>query len=114
MGIDLRITKDGRKVAIQTETKDKKSYWVRIPKKWWLESLKGLNAIERSILIDLRVYANPEGFCYPSLRRVSADLEISFNTTRKYLKILEKKGHIKIVITRRGNWKKWTYKMTQI
>jgi len=104
---------DGSVKIIQKQ-KDKKSFWVRIPKKWWLETLKGLDPAERCLLITLRLYSSPEGYCYPSLRKLSSDLKISINTTRKYLKILEKKGHLKIIITKKGYWNKWTYKLYQI
>lgn len=91
--------------------KDIKSFYVRIPKKWWLERLEDLNPAEKCILVNLMLYANREGYCYPSLRKISADLKITKDTTRKYLRTLEKKGHIKIIITKKGYWNKWTYKL---
>jgi len=100
-------------VRIIKKEKDKKIFWVRIPKNWWRETLEGLTPHERCILITLRLYANREGYCYPSLRTISSDLKISINTTRKYLKDLEKKGHIKIIITKKGYWNKWTYRLYQ-
>jgi len=93
---------------------DEKNWWIRIPKNWWRVALKGLTPHERCILITLRLYANREGYCYPSLRTISSDLNISINTTRKYLKDLEKKKYIKIIATKKGYWNKWTYFLYQI
>lgn len=109
---------EGIKHYIWEPEKDKekpqKTFWVRTPKKWWLETLKGLNPIQRCLLISLRCYADRKGFCYPSLRRLSVDLGISINSTRKYLRILEEKKHIKIIITKKGYWNKWSYFLYQI
>jgi len=107
----VEFLSDGN-VRVSYSKKDKKSFWIRTPKKWWLETLKGLNPVERCLLITLRLYASPTGFCYPSLRKLSSDLKISKDTTRKYLKTLEKKGHLKIIITKKGYWNKWTYKLS--
>lgn len=98
----------------EEEKRKEKGFYVRIPKKWWFEALKGLRPIERCLLIDLRLYASPTGFCWPSLRRLSSDLGIAINSTRKYLKSLEKKGHLKITITKKGYWNKWTYLLYHI
>jgi len=102
------------KVRISYSKKNKKPFYVRIPKKWWLETLKDLNPAERCLLITLRTYASSTGVCYPSLRKLSSDLNISINTIRKYLRILEKKGHLKIIRTKKGYWNKWTYFLYQI
>jgi len=118
MGVKIIKDKDGKDhyVLEKDIPKDesKKDFFIRTPKKWWLGALKGLNPIERCLLIDLRLYADPTGFCYPSLRRLSSDLTISINSTRKYLKILQKKGHLKIIITKKGYWKKWSYQLYHI
>lgn len=106
-----KVVEENGVVRIIDKKQKRKSFWIRIPKSWWRENLKNLDPTERCLLISLALYASPDGFCYPSLRRLSSDLNISVNTARKYLRILEKKGFIKIIITKKGYWNKWTYKL---
>lgn len=101
-------------VRITAKTSKEHSHYVRIPKKWWLETIKKLSPMEMCLWITLRAYANKDGFCYPSLRRIVSDTGISINPVRKYLKTLEKKGLIKIHITKKGSWRKWTYETYHI
>lgn len=82
----------------------KKSWWIRIPKKWWLNDLKKLTPLERCVLIELKLYANRENSCYPAQSTLARDLNLDFKTIRKGISGLKKKRYLKIVkITSRRN-----------
>lgn len=90
---------------------EKKTFWIRISKKWWHKELKDLNPIERCLLIELILYKNKEGMAWPSLRRLARELNISVNTARSHLPVLEKKGFIKMERSKTNQ--KWYYKVYQ-
>lgn len=109
---ELKAASDrGRPVPVVKKTEPKKDWCIRIPRKWLFEAIRELSPIEKLVLIGLRAYANAEGQCWPSMRRLSYDLNISINSTRKYLKTLEAKKILKIS-ARKG--KKWYFELYQI
>jgi len=81
----------------------KRSWWIRIPKKWWLNDLEGLGPSERCVLISLRLHADREGKCFPSLRTLARQLSVNPKTILRAVKKLETKGYVKIVV-RRGRF----------
>ena len=74
----------------------KRDYWIRVPKKWWRNDLKGLTPLERCVLIDLKLYANEEGKCFPSMLTIAKDLEIARNSVLKGIHGLVRKEWVKI------------------
>lgn len=81
----------------------KRSWWIRIPKKWWFNDLSGLGFSERCVLISLKLHADREGKCFPSLRTLARQLGSTPKTILKAVKNLEKKRYVKIVV-RRGRF----------
>jgi len=79
----------------EKEKKDK-TWWFRISKKKWFNEWKELTPTQRSILLSLWLYGANKGHCHPSLRQLSADLNISYDTIWRNIKILEKKKYFKI------------------
>lgn len=70
----------------------KKDYWQPVGQRWWNEELKGLNAIERCILVQWKLSISKK--FTPSERFIARKLNISRNTTSKYIKKLRKLGHL--------------------
>lgn len=81
----------------------KRSWWIRIPKKWWFNDLSGLSFSERCVLISLRLHADRDGKCFPSLRTMAQQLGSTPKTILKAVKGLEKKHYVKVVV-RRGRF----------
>lgn len=77
-----------------------RSWWIRIPKKWWFEDLSGLSFSERCVLISLKLHADKQGKCFPSLRTMAQQLKVNPHTILKAVRNLEKKGFVKIVVVR--------------
>jgi len=63
----------------------KSDFWVRIPQKWWRQELKGLNPIERCLLISIKL----TGPRQPTIKHLARELNISKNTAKKYLRKLK-------------------------
>jgi len=84
-----------QKVSREEESKKlKRGVWVRVPKKWWLNELKELTPLERCVLVELRVYRNVDGRCFPSQKTIARDLRVSENSVLKGIKGLLKKEFI--------------------
>ena len=81
----------------------KKDWWIRVPKKWWLNDLKNLSPAERCVLITLKVHDNKKFGCFPSIRTLAKELHVSQNTILKAIGKLKKKGFFKVV-KRRGRF----------
>ncbi len=80
-------------------------FWrFQLSTKRWFEDWKILKPIQRSLMVSLWLYARTRAFCYPSERKLAKDLGTTPKTIWKNIKILEKKGFIRIekVITQRG------------
>ena len=75
----------------------KKEWWVRVPKKWWLNDLEKLSPAERCVLITLKIHDNKKFGCFPSIRTLAKELHVSQNTILKAIKKLRRKGFFKIV-----------------
>jgi len=86
-------------------TKEKKSWWFRISKRKWFDEWKELTPTQKALLLSLWLYAGNRGQCYPSLRQLSDDLGITYQTTWRNIKILKKKGYFQIEKTKgRGRY----------
>lgn len=55
------------------------------------------------LYIYLRIYGGQSNIAFPSLKRISKELNMSINTVRKSLKSLEENGYLKIVTRRDKN-----------
>ena len=80
--------------------KIKRTWWTKISTKLWRERMKDLTPIQRSIYVSLKHYASNKGYCYPSNRLLADELNISKTTISRNIKILAKKGFIKITKTK--------------
>ena len=68
--------------------KPKKDWREWISQKWWRNDLKGLNPIERCILISWKIATSSKFI--PSERFIARELGISRNTVAKYIRKLGK------------------------
>jgi|AntAceMinimDraft_8_1070364.scaffolds.fasta_scaffold78096_3 hypothetical protein len=80
--------------------KKQRTWWTRISTNLWRELMKDLKPIQRSIYVSLKLYASNEGYCYPSNRLLAKELNVDKDTILENIKILEKKGWIKIIKTK--------------
>lgn len=77
------------------DTKEKIAQHVRVPHK--MRNNKKIDYLAQGFYPILKKYMNGETKqCYPSLQTLANDSGLSIPTIRKYLKILEEEGHIKI------------------
>lgn len=77
----------------------KTNWWIRVPKKWWLEDLEKLSPAERCVLITLKIHDNKRYGCFPSTRTMARELHVCQRTILKAVKKLKKKGFVKITKT---------------
>lgn len=92
------LAKWEKEVRERTAGPRKKSqWWIRVPKKWWIEDLKNLNPAERCVLITLKIHDNPKYGCFPSTRTMAQELNLNQLTVLRTIKKLQKKGFLKIV-----------------
>lgn len=77
----------------------KRDWWIRVPKKWWLNDLEKLSPAERCVLITLKIHDNKKFGCFPSTRLMARELHVSQPTILKAIKKLKKKGFLKVVKT---------------
>lgn len=103
------VLSDGR-VSVQYQKPKQKDWWVKIPKRFWFQDLKGLNPIERCLLVSLRLYRNPQGLAYASFRRMANDLGISKDTARKHILALATRGFFKMERSKTNQ--KWYYRVS--
>jgi biotin operon repressor len=95
-----------------TGTEPKKQYAVRVSKKTLHDDLQGLKSSQRWVMTTLRLYANAQGICWPSMGLLAKDTGLSLRTVWQNIQILDKKGFIKIEKKRgaRG-WPKNNYRL---
>jgi len=87
----MRVEIDYQKnLARIIEKSEKQDYWVRIPQKWWRETLSGLRPTQRCLLISLRIW----GAKRAKIDQLAKELGIKWETAKKHLDILRKKGLI--------------------
>jgi len=87
----------------------KARYGISITKKKWLNDLYGLNPHEKVIYIGLRLYADREGHCWPSMRTLAKDLNLNKMTIQKYILTLKEKRFLKIKTKRGKGGKRFEY-----
>ena len=63
----------------------------------WASKQKTGNSTRKLILLLLADRANDEGFCWPSMSTVAEDCELTREAVSRNIKVLEKKGFLKIV-----------------
>jgi Transcriptional regulators len=88
----------------------KKSWWFRITRKRWFNDWYELNATQKVIMLTLWLYAGKKDYCYPSQQLLAKELNISPNTIKRNIKILNHKGFIKIekLVNQRGKYNRYT------
>ena len=73
----------------------KKSWWFKITQKRWRGSWRPLEPAERVVMLSLWLYAGRRADCWPSVRKLAAELGISKTTISKIILQLEKKEFIR-------------------
>jgi len=81
----------------KTNPRIEKKIWLRIPKKYWVEKLEGLNVHERAVLCTFISHMGPDRVAWPSLRKVAEILHIHRKTCKNSYNGLVKKGIIKVI-----------------
>jgi len=71
----------------------KKPYGIKITQARY-NRLSGLSAHEKDIYIALRLYADREGYCYPSQRTLASKCGYTQTTISKNIRKLKEKGWI--------------------
>lgn len=74
----------------------RRSWWFQITRRRWFSEWKGINTTQRVIMLSLWLYAGRKGQAYPSMRTLARELELSLETIKKNIGILEEKKFIKI------------------
>lgn len=69
----------------------RKSWTIRISRDVWLNHMTGLSPVERCVLVTLKFYAGKFDRCWPGVRRLAKDLEMSTNTVLGAIRGLEGK-----------------------
>jgi biotin operon repressor len=84
-------------------------YGVKISKHRLFNDLYDLEPTEKVIYIGLCLFKDQQGYCYPSMRKLANDLNISKNTIQKNIWGLKEKGFIKIDTKRGKKGKRYGY-----
>lgn len=58
--------------------------------------LYGLSPVEKVVFLDLCLYRDRQGHCWPSYRTLAANLGLNIKTIQKTIKSLEQKGFLRI------------------
>jgi len=74
----------------------KRPGFFRLYQKRWREAWKGLGPYERLVLLSLWLYAGSRTDCWPSVRRVAAELEVTKKSVQHSIHSLEQKGFLRI------------------
>lgn len=90
---------------------EKKSYGFVITKKKLFKDLYGLDPHEKVLFLALRLYADPRGHCYPSMRTLAEDLGLNKKTIQKYIQSLKRKEFLKIITARGRGGKRFEYEL---
>jgi len=90
---ELQKRSTGQKPA--KKTKDG-SWTIHPSQKQWREDMKGLDPVERCLLIDLNFYARADKNCWPSIGTLKNNLSIGKSTVKLHMKALVKKRLVKI------------------
>jgi predicted transcriptional regulator len=88
---------------------NKAHYGISITKKKLFNDLYDLNPYEKIIYFGLRLYADKEGHCWPSMRELAGKLNLTIKTIQKYIHTLKKKGFLKIEIKKGRGGKRFEY-----
>ena len=84
-------------------------YGIKISKHRLFNGLYDLEPIEKVIYISLELFKDERGYCWPSMRSLAGDLNLSKTTIQKYIWELKKKGFIKIDTMRGKRGKRYGY-----
>ena len=74
----------------------KKLSFFRLSKKRWLNDWHDLNIIQRTIMLELWLYAGNKSFSWPSQTLMARDLNVTTMTIKRNLKTLMDKSFIKV------------------
>lgn len=87
----------------------KKRYGFSITKTRLHKTLQGLNPYEKVVYINLWLYADREGHCWPSMRHQAKDLGLAVMTIQKHIQTLKKKRFLKIKTKKGKGGKRFEY-----
>lgn len=87
----------------------KRSYGINISKQKWFKALSGLSSAEKDIYVSIWLYADKEGYCWPSMRQLAEDLGLDKNTIQKHISTLKEKRFLKIKIKKGTRGKRFEY-----
>lgn len=108
--MEIKGTKELRKwEQDQAKKANKVKYGFTITKKLLQTALHTLTLTEKVIYLNLRLYASPEGHCWPSMRHQARDLGADKNIIQKNIKTLQDKGFVKISIRKGKGGKRFEY-----
>ncbi len=84
------------KISYKSDLPTKKVGYFKIFKKRWFDEWKGLNMIQRSIMVSLWLYGAGTGQSWVAIRTLADMLNVDKDTIRLNIKKLEKMKYFKI------------------
>ena len=121
MNLDEKIIEEKKKRLKQTQDESLKSRTPKTEKKeyhgCWLsktklhETLHNLDPTEKVIYLNLWLYADKYGHCWPSMRHQADKLNLDKGTIQKNIHSLETKGFLKIEVKQGTQGKRHEYSL---
>jgi predicted transcriptional regulator len=107
----MEIGHDKLKKWEQAEVRksNKAHYGITITKLKLHKGLYDLEPTEKVLYLDLWLYADKEGHCWPCMRELAENLHLDKNTIQKYIQTLKEKGFLRIEIKRGTQGKRFEY-----
>lgn len=84
-------------------------YGFNITKLKLKNTLYGLSSTEKLVYINLKLYTDREGHCWPSERLLAKDLGMDKNTISRNIRKLSERGFIRIEIEKGKGGKRYSY-----
>jgi Helix-turn-helix domain len=89
----------------------KRPYGFKVSKKSLHDELQSLSPAGYVVLLNLRLYADEQGHCWPSMRRLSEDTGLCLRAIQANIKKLSKNGFIKIETKKGRGGKRFEYQI---
>lgn len=106
----LEATKVGSQFRTEQSHKiDKSQYGITISKKKLFNDLHDLSPTAKVIYEALRLYSDREGHCWPSMRQLATNLNLSKDAIMRNVKELKSKGFVNIDTKRGRGGKRFEY-----
>ena len=86
----MRCPHDSRAVSISTIERNVMSHKATA----WAWTVRGLKPATKIVLLHLADRHNPDLGCFPSIKRLAADCEMSVRSVQNHLQALEDAGHV--------------------